>query len=190
LSRLIPVVFGPQSKKCKNLEPIYKREKMDWKNAEPNEIVCHCFKVEKKDIVTAIQNGANTLSAVTRETSAGGSCGVCISDIKELIEIYSGTAAPANANTNPVRDDGKSIQIMKTVISYIKLRHKLTAIPVRIKNEKRWESMDEIIERTPFEGVPQRVDFEDGFGVIIYDWDDVNPRIFREIKMFYKLEKS
>jgi nitrite reductase (NADH) large subunit len=61
---------------------------MDWKAAGDDQTVCYCFKVSKKKVVTAIQNGATTLSAVTRETKAGGSCGVCISDIKELIEIY------------------------------------------------------------------------------------------------------
>lgn len=75
---------------------------------------------------------------------------------------------------------------MKNLIIWIKDTFNLTAIPVRIKNEKRWESMDEIIERIPFEGVPQRVALDDKFGVIIYDWDDVSDEIKTAIVAKYR----
>ncbi len=66
---------------------------------------------------------------------------------------------------------------MKELILWIKETYNLTSIPVRIKNEKRWESMDEIIVREPFEGMPQRIALDDKFGVIIYDWDEVSEEI-------------
>lgn len=78
-----------------------------------------------------------------------------------------------------------SSEKMQNIVGYIKKTHGLVAIPVRVKNEKRWESMDEIIEKIPFEGVPQRVDFCDGFGVIIYDWDIVDDVVLGEIKKRY-----
>lgn len=74
---------------------------------------------------------------------------------------------------------------MKELIQWIKATYSLTAIPVRIKNEKRWESMDEIIEREPFEGVPQRVQLDEQYGVIIYDWDIVEDDIIESIKAKY-----
>ncbi len=66
---------------------------------------------------------------------------------------------------------------MKELIQWIKNSYKLTAIPVRIKNEKRWESMDEIIEREPFEGIPHRIRLDDHYGVIIYDWNDIDSAV-------------
>ncbi len=78
-----------------------------------------------------------------------------------------------------------SIEKMRELIVSIKDRYNLTAIPVRIKNEKRWESMDEIIEKTPFEGVPQRLNFDDGYGIIIYDWDIVEESLLNDIKCDY-----
>ncbi len=66
---------------------------------------------------------------------------------------------------------------MKELIQWIKNSYKLTAIPVRIKNEKRWESMDEIIEREPFEGIPHRIRLDDQYGVIIYDWNDIDSAV-------------
>ncbi len=75
---------------------------------------------------------------------------------------------------------------MKELVQWIKSTYSFTSIPVRIKNEKRWESMDEIIVREPFEGIPQRVDLGDGFGLIIYEWDIINDSIIDEIKSYYQ----
>ncbi len=79
-----------------------------------------------------------------------------------------------------------SVDKMRDLVRFIKDRYDLTSIPVRIKNEKRWESIDEIIETTPFEGVPQRLDLHDGYGVIIYDWDIVEEETLNNIKNHYK----
>jgi len=74
---------------------------------------------------------------------------------------------------------------MKNLIIWIRETYNLTSIPVRIMNEKRWESMDEIIVREPFEGMPQRVALDEKFGVIIYDWDEVSEEIKDAIKAKY-----
>jgi len=74
---------------------------------------------------------------------------------------------------------------MKNLVKWIKEELSLTSIPVRVKNEKRWESMDEIIEREPFEGVPHRIDFRDGYGVIIYSWDEISNEIDKKIVEYY-----
>lgn len=81
-------------------------------------------------------------------------------------------------------------EVMKNLIIDIKESYGLTAIPVRIKNEKRWESMDEIIEREPFEGVPQRLAVGNGFGVIIYDWDTISEDTLNSIITTYNQLKS
>jgi len=75
---------------------------------------------------------------------------------------------------------------MKNLIIWIKETYNLTSIPVRIMNEKRWESMDEIIVREPFEGMPQRIALDDKFGVIIYDWDEVSDEIKSAIVAKYR----
>lgn len=70
---------------------------MDWKSASDNEIVCYCNNISKKTIVSAINEGYNTLSKIKDKTTActGGKCKVmnpsgkcCSGDILELIEIY------------------------------------------------------------------------------------------------------
>jgi len=75
---------------------------------------------------------------------------------------------------------------MKELILWIRETYNLTSIPVRIMNEKRWESMDEIIVREPFEGMPQRIALDDKFGVIIYDWDEVSDEIKSAIVAKYR----
>ena len=77
-------------------------------------------------------------------------------------------------------------QRMKELSNWISSEIKISVIPVRIKNEKRWESMDEIIEKTPFEGVPHRINFSDGYGVILYSWDEIEPSIENQIIDKYK----
>jgi NAD(P)H-nitrite reductase large subunit len=70
-----------------------------WLDANDSELVCYCIEVEKKTIIEAIKNGADTLSKIKESTKActGSSCkdlnpsGKCCSkDIKNLIELYSG----------------------------------------------------------------------------------------------------
>ena len=77
------------------------------------------------------------------------------------------------------------IDKMKSIVEFIKSNYRLTSIPVRVKNEKRWESIDEIIVREAFEGIPHRVNFNDGYGVIIYSWDSVEDTILDEIRVEY-----
>ena len=60
--------------------------------------VCYCKKVDEESIVTAIKNGADSLSKVKEMTEActGSECATknpskkcCSKDIKKLIEKYS-----------------------------------------------------------------------------------------------------
>jgi NAD(P)H-nitrite reductase large subunit len=80
--------------------PILNKKEVIMKNWEilpDNELVCYCMEIDKKTIVSAIKNGANSLSDIKKVTTActGGRCketnpsGKCCStDILELIRIY------------------------------------------------------------------------------------------------------
>ena len=74
---------------------------------------------------------------------------------------------------------------MKDFITWIEKAYDIQAIPVRVKNEKRFESMDEIIPRMqPLEGVAQNVEFGDGYGVVLYSFtllsDDIKNEIIKK----------
>ena len=61
---------------------------IDWKNAEWDTTVCHCLKLDKQTVVTAILEGADTVPALERKLNSGTGCGTCIPNIQELIKIY------------------------------------------------------------------------------------------------------
>lgn len=72
---------------------------IDWLKANDSELVCYCLGTDKKTIVDAIKNGNDTLSKIKDSTKActGNSCKelnpsgkCCSSDIKNLIQLYSG----------------------------------------------------------------------------------------------------
>ncbi len=73
------------------------KEKIDWKSESDDTIVCYCQKVNKKTIVSAIQNGAENIKDIQNATKAGlgkrckelnpkGRC--CHPDIAEILKIY------------------------------------------------------------------------------------------------------
>ena len=53
-----------------------------------DEIVCSCTGVTNGMIKDAVDSGANTLEEVQEATGAGTVCGVCIEDIKSLVETF------------------------------------------------------------------------------------------------------
>lgn len=54
-------------------------------------IVCTCFQVTEKLILEAIkENGLKTVEEVTNYTKAGGACGNCKDDIREILNNYYG----------------------------------------------------------------------------------------------------
>ncbi len=74
---------------------------------------------------------------------------------------------------------------MRELISYIQEELTITAIPVRVKNEKRWESMDEISDGTPLDGMAQRLSFDDGYGIVVYDWNELSDEKITTIRDYY-----
>ncbi len=51
-----------------------------------DKVICNCTGVTKGQIVKAIQEGAKTVDDISKATDAGTVCGVCISDIEEILE--------------------------------------------------------------------------------------------------------
>jgi assimilatory nitrate reductase catalytic subunit len=48
--------------------------------------VCSCFAITDKTIQAAIEDGADSVAAVTRACKAGGDCGACQGMIADMIE--------------------------------------------------------------------------------------------------------
>ncbi len=74
---------------------------------------------------------------------------------------------------------------MRELISYIREEFTITAIPVRVKNGKRWESMDEISDGAPLDGMAQRISFDDGYGIVAYDWEELSEEKICQIRDYY-----
>ena len=51
---------------------------------DENAKVCYCFNVTIGDIAKAIEEGADSLSAVQLATKAGAGCGRCSSNVEEI----------------------------------------------------------------------------------------------------------
>jgi bacterioferritin-associated ferredoxin len=47
--------------------------------------VCHCAVVTDRDVMESIANGASCVADVSRETSAGRTCGGCVATLRELV---------------------------------------------------------------------------------------------------------
>ena len=53
------------------------------------EITCYCFRVEKRRIAEAIENGCRTVDDIRGRLGATGGCGGCIPDVESLLKFYS-----------------------------------------------------------------------------------------------------
>lgn len=51
-----------------------------------SDIICNCAAVTKEQIVDAARKGAKTVEEIGEVTQAGTICGVCISDIEEILK--------------------------------------------------------------------------------------------------------
>ena len=73
-----------------------KKDYADVSTLSDDDLICYCTKVDKKTIVDAIHNGANTLKAITETTTActGDECSIvhpnkrcCGQEIKQLLKL-------------------------------------------------------------------------------------------------------
>ena len=51
-----------------------------------NDMVCHCLRVTKAEIVQSVHDGLDTLEAIQSKTKAGTGCGGCLANIESIIE--------------------------------------------------------------------------------------------------------
>lgn len=51
-------------------------------------LVCLCSLVEEKEIVYVLKKGAVSTEEIQRHTGAGSTCGRCLPEIDELVELY------------------------------------------------------------------------------------------------------
>ncbi|MGH3318393.1 MAG: (2Fe-2S)-binding protein [Nocardioidaceae bacterium] len=58
-------------------------------------IVCHCGVVSDRDVSTAVQDGARSLTEVCRATGAGQSCGGCIFSVKRILCQHGAVVVPS-----------------------------------------------------------------------------------------------
>jgi NAD(P)H-nitrite reductase large subunit len=72
---------------------------IDVRFINDNEYICYCIEVDKKTVVEAIRNGANTLEDIKKTTKActGSQCKeknptgkCCAPQIRQLLAIYKG----------------------------------------------------------------------------------------------------
>lgn len=94
----------------------------DWQelaideNKENSPIICHCYGVSEKEIVSAIvDNGAKTFEDISKLTSAGLACGRCRQNIENIIKKYVKT--DKKEKLNPVQKIIKINSIIETVIA-------------------------------------------------------------------------
>lgn len=50
------------------------------------DVICECFNVTYKDLVTAVQNGAKSFEEVQKKTKIGTGCEGCLSSARELVD--------------------------------------------------------------------------------------------------------
>ena len=73
-----------------------KKDYADVSTLSDDDLICYCTKVDKKNIVDAIKNGANTLKSIKETTTActGDECAIvnpnkrcCGKEIKQLLKL-------------------------------------------------------------------------------------------------------
>ena len=78
------------------LKKYYGEDSKEWQEIElggkpesEDKVICTCFNVTEKQILEAIKiNGLKTVEEVTNYTKAGGACGRCRGNVKEIIDRY------------------------------------------------------------------------------------------------------
>lgn len=61
-----------------------------WQYPYQDEELCHCRAVPTAKVDRAILNGCHTVSSISRQTSAGTSCGTCRPDIEAVLNYRLG----------------------------------------------------------------------------------------------------
>jgi assimilatory nitrate reductase catalytic subunit len=57
------------------------------------DLVCYCLRVEKSEIVSAIEGGCATVAGLTAKLRVGSGCGGCVPDLEALVRFYGDAGA-------------------------------------------------------------------------------------------------
>lgn len=68
-----------------------------------SELVCYCLRVEKNRIVTAIEDGCQTVDDLSAKLRVCTGCGGCRPDLEDLIRFYGEENQPARIPVAPPR---------------------------------------------------------------------------------------
>jgi bacterioferritin-associated ferredoxin len=64
--------------------------------------VCVCNAVTEKQVYAAIDNGANTIKALSRQLNVGTQCGACVSCAKDCLSTTTKHHAKLPSNVFPI----------------------------------------------------------------------------------------
>lgn len=80
-------------------------------------VICTCFNITEEEIIHAVkENGLKTLEDVTNFTKAGGACGGCHGEIKDILDKLTGTAAQNQINSAKPLTLLQKIDLIRTVL--------------------------------------------------------------------------
>jgi len=88
ISSLLKYEFKSLSDQFLTLSPVPRQDMPD-----KGKIICSCMQVGKNDILNAIENGCETIDAISKTTTAGTNCGSCKPEIREILDGYHSIAA-------------------------------------------------------------------------------------------------
>lgn len=52
------------------------------------QVICHCYAVEKRRVVEAIEGGCRSVEELRNRLGVTGNCGACQPDIEALLDFY------------------------------------------------------------------------------------------------------
>lgn len=78
-----------------------------------SQLICYCFRVDKARILAAIEDGCDTVEALSERTRACTGCGGCRPDLEDLLRFYGedthpNSSAPIPANPSSIPQDPAS----------------------------------------------------------------------------------
>ena len=68
-------------------------------------LVCYCLRVEKSTVVSAIEEGCDTVEALSAKLRVCTGCGGCRPDLEDLIRFHKEENPPAKADKPPHPED-------------------------------------------------------------------------------------
>jgi NAD(P)H-nitrite reductase large subunit len=52
------------------------------------QVICHCYAIEKRRVVEAIEEGCRSVEQVKNRLGVTGNCAACLPDVEALLDFY------------------------------------------------------------------------------------------------------